>query len=133
MKIRLIFFILILVFGSSLLLKTQLKRMDILNSGKEIRIEKDNFSTPINCEYLTKNNSKFLKFNYKNKSHSLRIKSKDCMKIKKQNFLLLMTNKKQNVFIYDINSLKIELISSFLIFLLVIICAFKFLIHNYKQ
>jgi hypothetical protein len=115
----------ILIFGVIILIKFQYNTIEILTKGKEIIIEKGYFSIPVNCEYLSKNNSFFLKFEYKNKSHSIRIKSKDCFKIKKLDKLKLLTNSKEDTFIYNPTSKKINLGSSMIIFLILSICIYK--------
>lgn len=130
MNFRQAFFFLFLLVGSFLLTKFQYNKLELIALGKEIYIDKGFYTISSKCDYVSKDIPVFLKFDYNNKSYSIRIKSKDCKEITDLNKLKLLTNDKENQFIYDIKSVKIELLSSITLFLVLSFCFYNFLIKN---
>ena len=97
-KVKLIFGIIALFF-SFILIYNQYNKNLVFKNGKEIIIEKGNFSVPLSCEYTHKHSSKYIKFIYKGKEHSIKVKKKKCIEIKKIEELKLITNERENVFV----------------------------------
>ncbi len=126
-KIKLFFGIIILIV-SMYFIYNQYNKVSILNSGIEIIIKKGDFSVPFNCEYLNKDLPKFLKFNYKGKEHSLRIKTDKCFELQKLKELRLLKNKKENVFILKDSKTIIEFYSSIVLFIIFILIFYRLIL-----
>ncbi|MFK8061376.1 MAG: hypothetical protein AB8B78_14980 [Polaribacter sp.] len=131
-KIKLFFGIIILI-ASIYFIYNQYNKLSILNSGTEIVINKEDFSVPLNCEYLHKNSPIFLKFIYDGKEHSIRIKTDKCFEIQKLNELKLLINKKGNIYILKDSKVIIEFYSSIVLFIIFILIFYRLILKPSKK
>lgn len=128
--IKLFFGVIILSF-SLYFVYFQYKKTLVSKKGKEIVIKKEDFSIPINCDFLNKDSSKFLKFIYKGNEYSLRITSKQCFEIQNLKELKLIKDEKNNVFVLNDSNLYVELYFSIILFLILFVIFYKIILKPY--
>lgn len=126
---KIIFFSLLLV-GFSFLISYQYDKLEILTTGKEVVIKQGDFAVPYNCEYIGKDNSKFLNFRYNGKDKSIRIKNKQCLEIQKMKELKLLTNSTESIFVLPNSNLKFQLASMYLVFFVFSFCVYKLMFKS---
>ncbi|WP_412986770.1 hypothetical protein [Pontimicrobium sp. IMCC45349] len=133
-KVLAIVYVLLIVLAA-FLAKSIFEKRELLKKGTKIEVTV--LKLP-NCDYVRKNDYKFLKFSFENKTFSKRIKTKYCKKLRENGLyegskLMLITNKEKDIFLFSFENFKINIISFFLVELVFVYCLFRLFFNKRKE